>query len=152
MIPHLNPLMLGKSRRRRIDLPAGRVPTSRHLEVSASLFRGACQTTHLADRQLHQTALSPSSIELRQFFNLGNISFRPFFNQGWSLQYPASTSSIITSDNLRISAEARAPTAMEHWRHHLFEFTQQIAISRSIFDTSPNKSRSPPLQTHLCGS
>jgi hypothetical protein len=45
----------------------------------------------LADRQLHQTALSPSSIELSKVFNLGNISFRPFFNQGWSLQHPASS-------------------------------------------------------------
>ena len=145
MIPHLHPLMLRKSRRGRIDLPAGRVPTSRHLEVSASLCRGARQTTHLADRQLHQTALSPSSIVLSEVFNLGNISFCPLLQSG----VVSSTSIIITSDSLRISAEARAPTAVEHSGIIYSEFTQQIAIIQSIFTTSPNKFRSPPLQTHL---
>ena len=48
----------GKSRRGRIVLPVGRALTSRHSRVNASPIRGPCQTTRLADRQLHSNPLS----------------------------------------------------------------------------------------------
>jgi hypothetical protein len=98
----------------------------------------------LADRQHHQKALSPSSIELREGINLGIISSCPFFNQGRSLQ-------LIHHHQRQpaIVAEACARTAVEHSGIIYFESTQQIGRSSSITPTSPNKSWSPPLQTHL---
>ena len=112
MIPHLHSLMQRKSRRGRIDLPAGRVLTSRHLKVSASLCRGPCQTTHLADCQHHQKALSPSSIELREGINLGIISSPPSSTRGGLFN-----SSIIASDTL-LAVAADARTVVEQSRHH----------------------------------
>ena len=112
MIPHLHSLMQRKSRRGRIDHPAGRVLTSRHLKVSASLCRGPCQTTHLADCQHHQKALSPSSIELREGINLGIISSPPSSTRGGLFN-----SSIITSDSLLL------------WQKHERERPWNIAAS-----------------------
>ena len=153
MIPHLHSLMQRKSRRGRIDLPAGRVLTLRHLKGSASLCRGPCQTTHLADCQHHQKALSPSSIELREGINLVIISSPPSSTRGGLFN-----SSIIASDTLLLrQTRERRPWNKGGIIH--YQISQNTNQQQFVYSTSTKKSwpwkrctSAHPLQLHpRCG-
>ena len=106
----LHPLKHGKSRRGRIDLLAGRVLTSRYLQVSASPGRGPRQTTHLADRQLHRKALSFLHLT-QEGGHQSRHHLLPFFNQGRSLQ-------LIHHPQRHPAVAVDARTAVEQRRHH----------------------------------